>query len=191
MKDIIEGDLRESAEVKVNCIEQSGDKIELLVEKIIETYKNGGKVLIFGNGGSAADAQHVAGELVGHYNLDRRSYPAIALTTDSSIITCVSNDYAFDRIFSRQVEGLGQPGDLAIGITTSGNSTNVVKGLEKARRQDLYTVGFTGNSGGKLREMVDILINVPSESTPRVQEAHITIFHIVCDLVEKKLEGEL
>ncbi|MFW6381193.1 MAG: D-sedoheptulose 7-phosphate isomerase [Bacillota bacterium] len=191
MKDIIEGDLRESAEVKVNCIEQSGDKIELLVEKIIETYKNGGKVLIFGNGGSAADAQHVAGELVGHYNLDRRSYPAIALTTDSSIITCVSNDYAFDRIFSRQVEGLGQPGDLAIGITTSGNSTNVVKGLEKARRQDLYTVGFTGNSGGEMREMVDVLINVPSESTPRVQEAHITIFHIVCDLVERKLEGEL
>jgi len=188
MKEIIKKSLQESSEIKIKCIDLLTDKIELLSRKLCEVYENKSKLLLFGNGGSAGDAQHVAGELLGHFNLDRPSLPAIALTTDSSVLTCIGNDYSFEKIYSRQIEGLGKKGDMAIGITTSGNSLNVVEGIKAANQAGLFTVGFTGRDGGELRKLVDILINVPSDSTARVQEVHITIFHILCDLVERSLD---
>ncbi len=188
MNDFIKYSLQSSANLKLKCIDELLDKINVLIYEIISTYSNNGKVILFGNGGSAADAQHVSGELLGHYKLDRESLPAIALTTDSSVLTCIANDYSFSEVFSRQIDGLGNPEDLVIGITTSGNSENVNKALKKAKDKGIFTVGFTGTSGGKTKDIVDLLINVPSKQTPRIQEAHITIFHIICEAVEKKME---
>ncbi|MDR5170857.1 D-sedoheptulose 7-phosphate isomerase [Methylobacillus flagellatus] len=145
---------------------------------------NGGKILLFGNGGSAADSQHIAAEIVGRYKKERRGLPAIALTTDTSILTSVGNDYGFDFIFSRQVEALCLPVDLVIGFSTSGNSRNVVLGIEKAREIGAVTVAMTGGSGGKLASLCDHVLIMPTSDTPRIQEAHILIGHSLCDLVE-------
>jgi len=145
----------------------------------------GGKLLIFGNGGSAADAQHAAAELVGRFARERRGLAAVALTSDSSIVTSVANDYGYDRIFARQIEALGRPGDVALGISTSGASANVVAALEAARRGGLKTIALTGRDGGAVGRQADIHINVPSESTPRIQEVHRTLLHVLCDLVER------
>ena len=145
----------------------------------------GGKVLIFGNGGSAADAQHMAAELVNRFQKERKALAALSLTTDTSILTSVGNDYTFDRVFDRQVEALGRPGDVALGITTSGNSANVVRGLEAARGCGMVTVALTGRDGGPIGRIADIHINVPSDSTPRVQEVQRTLLHVMCDLVER------
>lgn len=145
---------------------------------------NGGKILLFGNGGSAADSQHIAAEIVGRYKKERRGLPAIALTTDTSILTSVGNDYGFDFIFSRQVEALCLPADLVIGFSTSGNSRNVVLGIEKAREIGAVTVAMTGGSGGKLASLCDHVLIMPTSDTPRIQEAHILIGHSLCDLVE-------
>jgi D-sedoheptulose 7-phosphate isomerase len=147
----------------------------------------GGKVLVFGNGGSAADAQHLAGELVGRYLRDRRALPAIALTTDPSIVTAVGNDMGFDVVFRRQVEAHGRKGDVAVGISTSGRSANVVAALEGARAVGLVTVGLTGAGGGKLAGLVDHLIDVPSTDTPRIQEVHGLVVHLLCQIVEDEL----
>lgn len=155
------------------------------VSAIVAAVQRGGKVLLFGNGGSAADAQHVAGELVGRFMKERVGLAAIALTTDTSILTSIGNDYAFDRVFARQVEALGRPGDVAVGITTSGGSPNVVSALRLARERGLRTIAFTGRDGGAAGSVADIHINVPSSSTPRVQEVHMTLLHVVCDLVER------
>ncbi|MPS49698.1 MAG: SIS domain-containing protein [Methylobacillus sp.] len=144
----------------------------------------GGKILLFGNGGSAADSQHIAAEIVGRYKKERRGLPAIALTTDTSILTSVGNDYGFDFIFSRQVEALCLPIDLVIGFSTSGNSRNVVLGIEKAREIGAVTVAMTGGSGGKLASLCDHVLTMPTSDTPRIQEAHILIGHSLCDLVE-------
>jgi len=141
--------------------------------------------LAFGNGGSAADAQHVAAELVGRYLRERRGLAAIALSTDTSVLTSVGNDYSFDRVFARQIEALGQSGDVALGISTSGRSPNVVAAFETARSQGLRTIAVTGGDGGTVGGRVDIHINVPSTSTPRVQEVHRTLLHVICELVEK------
>ena len=187
MLDIIRQGFDESIRVKRECRNRLPKKIEILVQKMIVAYENDSKCLFFGNGGSAADAQHAAGELIGHFDLDRLPIPAIALTTDTSVITCISNDYSNKNVFSRQVAGLGLPGDIAIGFSTSGNSKNVVNVIEKSGDKALYTVAFTGQSGGKLRDRVDLLINVPSTSTPRIQECHITIIHILCKIIEEKL----
>jgi len=156
---------------------------------ITASLRQDGKVLVFGNGGSAADAQHMATELVGRFVRERRGYAALALTTDGSVMTSVSNDYGYDRVFERQIEARGKPGDVAIGITTSGGSANVVRALEAARGRKLTTIALTGRDGGAAGRAADLHINVPSESTPRVQEVHMTLLHIICDLVERELSA--
>ena len=154
---------------------------------IIDSYRNGGKLILFGNGGSAADAQHLAGEMVGRFLKERAALPAIALNTNTSILTALGNDYDFDVIFSRQLEAWVKRDDVVIGISTSGNSPNVLKGVETANSQSAQTIGLTGCGGGQLAKIVDLALVVPSDDTPRIQEAHITIGHILCDIVEKTL----
>jgi D-sedoheptulose 7-phosphate isomerase len=154
---------------------------------ILEASRDGGKVLLFGNGGSATDAQHMASDLVGRFQRERRALAAVALTTDSSVITAVANDYAFDRVFVRQIEALGRRGDVAFGISTSGRSANVVEGLRAAGARGMRTIAMTGRDGGAVGREVDIHINVPDPSTARVQEAHRTLIHAICELVEREL----
>jgi phosphoheptose isomerase len=155
---------------------------------IIEALRAGGKLLLFGNGGSAADAQHVAAELVGRFQRERAAMAAIALTTDTSVLTSIGNDYAFDRVFARQVEALGRKGDVAFGISTSGASPNVVAALVAARALGLQTIALTGRDGGAVGRAAAIHVNVPSESTARVQEVHRTLLHVMCDVVERALD---
>lgn len=162
-------------------------KIEMLTQKIIECYKNKGKVLWCGNGGSAADAQHLAAELSGRYYYDRPPLYSEALHVNTSYITAVANDYSYDEIFSRLVKAMIQPGDVLIGLSTSGNSKNVINALIEANKLGAYTVGFTGESGGKMKDYVQLLINVPNKDTPRIQESHMMIGHTVCQLVEEHL----
>ena len=149
----------------------------------------GRKVLVCGNGGSAADAQHVVAELVGRFAGERRAWPAIALTTDTSVLTAVANDYGFEHVFARQVEAHGQAGDILIAISTSGASPNVLRAVEAARARGLVTIGLTGRDGGELGRMVDVHLHVPSPSTPRIQEAHATLLHVLCELVEREPVG--
>lgn len=170
----------------------SGSKlseIAEMVDLILTAYRNGGKVILCGNGGSAADAQHLAAELVGRFKLERRALPAIALNTNTSILTALANDYGYETVFSRQVEALANKNDIVIGLSTSGNSPNVIKAIEAAKTRGAKTIGLTGGNGGKLAEVADLNITVPSDNTPRIQEAHITIGHIVCELVERELAG--
>ena len=161
-------------------------EIEQTIEKITKCLKNGKKIIIFGNGGSAADAQHIVAEFIGRFKLERKTLPAIALTSNSSIITALANDYSYDTIFSRQCEGLVQKGDIVIGISTSGKSLNVKKGLMVSKKKGAITIGLLGNKGGIIRKICDIPIIVDSSSTPRIQEAHRTIYHIICEEVEKE-----
>src|SRR6185369_2844616 len=156
---------------------------------LVNRFKDGNKLLVMGNGGSAADAQHFAAEIVGRFKLERAALPAVALSTDTSILTAIGNDYGFDSVFSRQVEALASAGDVVIGISTSGNSPNVLKALELARGRGCRTVGLLGKDGGSIKAVCDLALVVPSSDTPRVQEGHITIIHIICDLVEKALFG--
>jgi len=175
-----------SSEIILN-IKKNSYEIESAILKIISTIKNGNKIVLFGNGGSAADAQHIAAELIGRFQLERKSFPAIALSTDSSVITSLSNDYSFDLVFSRQCESLVNKNDLVIGISTSGNSKNVVNGLITAKEMGAYTIGLVGNTDGEIIKIVDIALTVDSKSTARIQEAHRTIYHVICELVEKNL----
>ena len=151
---------------------------------IVETLKNGNKVLLCGNGGSAADAQHIAAELTGRYKSERRALPAIALTTDTSALTAISNDYGYNKVFERQVEALANKGDLLIGISTSGNSENIISALQLARELGCTTLGFSGRDGGKMNEVCDINLVVPSDDTPRIQEMHILFGHTLCQIVD-------
>ena len=155
---------------------------------ILAAVTGGRKVLLFGNGGSAADAQHFAAELLSRFQRERRAVAALALTTDASILTAIANDYSFDRVFARQLEALGGPGDVAVGITTSGGSANVVEGLRVARARGLRTIALTGRDGGAAGAAADIHINVPETSTARVQEVHRTLIHAICELVESQLD---
>lgn len=164
-------------------------EIEEMVDLILAAYRHGGKVILCGNGGSAADAQHLAAELVGRFKLERRALPAIALNTNTSILTALGNDYGYETVFSRQVEALANENDIVIGLSTSGNSPNVIKAIEAAKTRGAKTIGLTGGNGGRLAEVADLNITVPSANTPRIQEAHITIGHIVCELVERELAG--
>jgi D-sedoheptulose 7-phosphate isomerase len=163
--------------------------ISQLAERLIETFRIGNKLLIMGNGGSAADAQHFAGEIISRFRIERPALPAIALSTDTSIITAIGNDYGFERIFSRQIEALAAPGDAVIGISTSGNSPNVAKALEVARQAACTTIGLLGKDGGSIKSLCDIPLIIPSNDTPRVQEGHIAVIHILCDLIEQGLFG--
>ena len=152
---------------------------------LVDAFGRGGKLLLFGNGGSAADAQHVAAECVGRFQRERAALPAIALTTDTSVLTSIGNDYSFDRVFVRQIEALGRPGDVAFGISTSGGSLNVLAALEAARAAGLQTIALTGRDGGAVGRAAAIHVNVPSVSTARVQEVHRTLLHVICDIVER------
>ncbi|MBU0633837.1 MAG: D-sedoheptulose 7-phosphate isomerase [Candidatus Omnitrophica bacterium] len=163
--------------------------IEKTAQLIIAAYKQGNKVLIFGNGGSAADSQHIAAELVGRFKKERPALPALALTTNTSIISALANDYSYDLIFERQIEAWGKKGDIAIGISTSGSAKNVIRALKKSRERGLYCVGFTGEKGKELKPLCDICVIVPSADTARIQEAHITVAHIICELVEEALSA--
>ncbi|GFE62408.1 D-sedoheptulose 7-phosphate isomerase [Geobacter sp. AOG2] len=156
---------------------------------LADTLTKGGKLLVMGNGGSAADAQHFAAEIVGRFKLERRALPAVALSTDTSILTAIGNDYGFEAVFSRQVEALAAPGDVVVGISTSGNSPNVLKAFQLARERGCCTIGLLGRDGGGIKAACNLALVVPSDDTPRIQEGHIAIIHIVCDLVEKALFG--
>lgn len=158
-----------------------------LLDTCAESLANGGKLLFFGNGGSAADAQHIATELTVRFVKDRAPLPALALTTDTSSLTAIGNDFGFDYLFSRQIDALGQDGDVAIGISTSGNSPNIIRALEAARAKKIVTVGLSGRDGGKMRDVCDILLIVPSNETARIQEMHITLGHMLCGALESKL----
>jgi D-sedoheptulose 7-phosphate isomerase len=157
---------------------------------MIDAFRRGGKLLVMGNGGSAADAQHLAAEIVGRFRMERKALPAIALSTDTSILTAVGNDYGFDSVFRRQVEALAGEGDVVMGISTSGSSPNVLEALRCAREMGCRTVGLLGRDGGAIKELADMDLTVPGRDTPRIQEAHITIIHILCELVEQGLFGD-
>jgi len=181
---------QKSIEAKQAFLKLNMDQLERVVTEIVKALRGGRKAVFFGNGGSAADAQHLAAEFVNRFLYDRGALAAIALTTDSSVITSISNDYAYDQIFSRQIAALGKEGDVAIGISTSGNSPNVLLGLQKARQMGLYTIALSGGIGGKMKTAAEISLIVPSQETPRIQEVHITIGHVICELVEEALFPE-
>ncbi len=176
---------KESAEIKLAFAERYAHRIEELAKKVVERLKEGGTVYLFGNGGSAADAQHIAAELIGRFSKDRPPIRAVALTTDTSILTALGNDYGFENIFERQVEALVGKEDIVIGISTSGKSENVIRALKKAKAKGALTVALTGGDGGLLKELADYSFIVPSYETPRIQECHITLGHTLCELIEK------
>ena len=161
--------------------------LESTAFQIADALRTGHKVMFMGNGGSAADAQHLSAEFTGRYLLNRRPLPAMALSVDTSALTAIGNDYSFDMIFARQIEGLGLPGDVAVGLSTSGNSLNVVLAMEAARRRQLFTIGLTGQSGGRLKDVVDVCFRIPSLDTPRIQECQIMVGHILCEIIESEL----
>ena len=182
--DLVKTSLREGAELRMALAGDSSGAILDGAALIVSCLRDGGKVLFFGNGGSAADAQHLAAEFVGRFALERTGLPAIALTTDSSILTAVGNDYGFEQVFARQVQALGQPGDVAVAISTSGNSANVLEGVKEAKRRHLKTIGLTGKDGGVLAQQADVAITIASANTARIQECHIAIGHLFCELVD-------
>jgi D-sedoheptulose 7-phosphate isomerase len=188
----IKKQIADSAATKQNILEDQAllETIASVAKACVDVYQNGKKTLLAGNGGSAADAQHIAAELVGRYGFDRPSIPSLALTTDTSNLTAIGNDYGYDKVFSRQLEGMAQEGDLFIGISTSGNSQNIINAFESAALKGVTTVALVGRDGGAMAQMADYAIIVPSNATPRIQESHILIGHILCDIIEKTLFGE-
>lgn len=187
MEDHIIKTFKESSRIKDIFLNENLSKLVNIIDALTAALKAGNKILLFGNGGSAADAQHIAAEFVNRFIIERPPLPAIALTTDTSVITSIGNDYDFSEIFSKQIRAIGQPGDIAWGISTSGNSPNVLKGLEMAKKTGLTTIAFTGRDGGDIAKIVDFSVNVSSGSTARIQEAHITAAHVICEMVDIKL----
>lgn len=183
-------EIEASIAVKRRVIEAHLPVVAAIAGMVVETLRRGNKLLLCGNGGSAADAQHIAAEFVSRFRRERPGLPAIALTTDTSVLTAIGNDYGYERVFARQIEALGRPGDLAIGISTSGESASVIAAMRAARAGGLATAGFSGATGGALRDQVDICLCVPSQHTARIQEAHITVAHIVCEIAERELCGD-
>lgn len=180
-------DIKAAVDAHIQAIEQVtelGPMLERVAAVVQETFSAGGRLFICGNGGSASDSQHFASELTGRYNQDRPGYPAIALTTDTSALTAIGNDYGFESIFSRQLQSMAQPGDLLFAISTSGNSANVMRAVEYAKEHDIKSVGLLGRDGGKLAQMVDTALTIKVDSTARVQEAHILMLHIICETFE-------
>jgi len=190
MKKSIASIFADSIAAKQQFLRESGEVLERAVEEIVRTFKAGGKLLLFGNGGSAADAQHIAAEFVNRYLIERPPLPAMALTTDTSALTSIANDYGVADLFAKQVRALGRTGDLAVAISTSGNSLNVLRALDVCRELDIRTVGLTGGSGGAMADKVDHLLCVSATSvTPRIQETHILIGHVICEMVDQALFG--
>jgi len=189
LNDLVLDRIHRSIEVKQALLLDANFR-ELVAQaamQIVKSLRAGGKVLFFGNGGSAADAQHLAAEFTGRYLKERRAFPALALHGNSSAVTAIGNDYGFDLVFARQMEALGKEGDVAMGISTSGNSRNVLRALEVARSKGIYTVALTGASGGAMKNVVDCMLCIPSEETPRIQECHILTGHIICEIAEEML----
>jgi len=187
MEDYIIKAFRESVQVKEAFLNENLNRVVAAIDAVTAALMAGNKILLFGNGGSAADAQHLAAEFVNRFLIERPPLPAIALTTDTSVITSIGNDYDFSDIFSKQIRAIGQRGDIAWGISTSGTSVNVVKGFEAAKKIGMTTIAFTGRDGGEIGRMVDFHLNVSSNSTPRIQEVHITVGHVICEMVDFKL----
>jgi len=187
IEDIVIRCFRESIHQKEVFINENLQRLVKVVDVLTEVLKQGNKIMLFGNGGSAADAQHIAAEFVNRFMIERPPLPAIALSTDSSVLTSIANDYDFSEVFAKQIRALGRPGDVAWGMTTSGTSPNVVKAFEAARRMDMICLGFTGRDGGIVAGMVDHSLNVSSTNVARVQEVHITAAHVICDMVDYKL----
>lgn len=185
MQELIRAQIQDSIDAKRKVLDALVPQIQKAAEVMIAALKSGRKILFFGNGGSASDAQHLAAELVGRFERERRGLPGIALTTDTSILTAVANDYSYDEVFARQVEALGASGDVAVGLSTSGKSRNVNAAMEKAKHMGLRTIGFSGKKGGDLAKLSEVSIVVPSDATARIQESHIMIGHIVCDLIDR------
>ncbi len=186
-EDGIKKELLEGAKIRQNAAEENIKDIGKAASLIIDSYKKGKKLLLCGNGGSAADSQHIAAELVGRFKAERRALPAIALTTDTSILTALANDYGYAYVFKRQLEALGNDGDVLLALSTSGNSENILEAVGEARRKKMHTIALAGRTGGKLKDSVDVCIRVPAESTDRIQEMHIAIGHILCDILEREL----
>jgi D-sedoheptulose 7-phosphate isomerase len=184
--------IRESIEVKEQIIQDNIliQRLEDTVKTIVNAYRKNKKVLLCGNGGSAADAQHIAAEFSGRFYFDRAPLPAEALHVNTSFLTAVANDYSYDTVYARMLDASGNEGDILIAISTSGNSTNILKAIETAKKKGMFVIGFTGETGGKMKNLCDYLFNVPSSDTPRIQEAHITLAHIICEWVEKELFGK-
>jgi len=188
MKDAIAAAFAESIRVKQAFLRDNLDVLIQAIDALVGAFKTGNKLLLFGNGGSAADAQHIAAEFVNRFRIERPPLGAIALTTDSSALTSIANDYDYEQVFAKQVQALGKPGDIAIAISTSGNSANVIAALEVCRRTNIRTIGFTGGSGGKMAKGVDFLLNVgATKDTARTQETHILVGHVICELVDATL----
>jgi len=184
-KKIIEEALKEHKKV-LSSLEKQIPKIEKIASLCISSLEKGGKIIFCGNGGSAADSQHLAAELVGRFLKERKSLPSLALSVNTSILTAVGNDYGFEKVFSKQIEALGKPKDLLIAISTSGNSKNIIEAVKKAKEKGIKTIGFLGKGGGKLKKLVDISLIVESNNTPRIQEIHILIGHIICEIIENR-----
>jgi len=184
MKDIIQSELNGHKDTIQNVIDSLENTIQEACEISLNTINSGNKILLCGNGGSAADAQHIAAEFTGRYKVERKGLPAIALTTDTSALTAIGNDYGYDKVFERQVEALAQPGDLIIGISSTGNSENVVKAFQRGKDKGCKTLGFSGKGGGKFNDNCDLNLIIPSDNTPRVQEMHILIGHIICQVID-------
>jgi D-sedoheptulose 7-phosphate isomerase len=191
MEELIFNIFNESASLKKEFAAEYAEDIVNLGILIAKRLKNGNKVLICGNGGSAADSQHFAAEIVGRFEEERKAYPAIALTTDTSALTAIGNDYGFEKVFARQVEGLGQKGDILIGISTSGNSPNVIEAVKVAKEMGIFTVGFLGKDGGKLKDLVDKPFIVFHKSTARIQEVHLVLEHSLCKIIDMYLTGQI
>lgn len=187
MEDYIVKIFRESNHCKELFLNENLTRIVAVIEALTEALKGGNKILLFGNGGSAADAQHLAAEFVNRFVIERPPLPAIALTTDTSIITSIGNDYDFTEIFSKQIRAIGRKGDVAWGMSTSGTSPNVIKAIQAAKKIGMVTVGLTGRDGGELAKIVDYPLNVSSTSTPRIQEVHITLGHVICEMIDFRL----
>lgn len=189
-KEQIISEIAEHIGVTGELLSSKIEDIKNISQMITDCYKSKGKLILMGNGGSAADAQHIAAELAGRYKLERTGLEAVALATNTSIITAIGNDYGYEKIYEKQIEGLAKNNDVVIGISTSGNTENVLRAMVKAKELGAKAVGFTGAGGGKLKDVCDILLDIPSKNTPRVQEAHILAGHIICGLVEKELFAE-
>ncbi len=185
----IETQLQESIDTKRALLSANLDVVRKIADALVGAFKNNRRVYLMGNGGSAADAQHIAGELIGRFKINRRPLPAIAITTDTSVITALANDFGYDTCFSRQIEALAASGDVVLAFSTSGNSKGILDAVKIAKNIGATTIGFTGKDGGLLKDAVDICLRVPSNNTPRIQECHITVGHIVCFIVEKELFG--
>lgn len=187
--ELVRDRIRRSIEVKEMLLLDPGfcELVTMAAAQIVKSLRAGGKVMFFGNGGSAADAQHLTAEFTGRYLKERRALPALALSVNSSSLTAIGNDYGFDLVFARQLEALGKEGDVAVGISTSGNSRNVIRALEIAKSKSIYTIALTGGSGGLMKSLADCAICIPSEETPRIQECHILTGHIICEIAELAL----